>query len=168
MEKTFYLFRHALSTRSNQGYGDLILTATILPEETPPIERMGEYLKTLPDGYNISSDLLRCRQTAEIITKVTGRQFVFDPRLREMVDETFAAVRGRVENILAEFNSRPEEHIFVCTHGVVIAAIKRFLLNGDFVENDQNDYPLCGELVIIQGKNVNYLDFNQIPPTARS
>lgn len=159
-QTTWYLFRHALATHSTNGYGEQILTAKILPEAIPPIKKMAAYLTHIPDSFNLSSELTRCVQTAQIITKITGKKFITDPRLNEYYQNTFAEFKDRVIDFLQSLNQNNSAQILICTHGAVIAAIKHLLLSGNFFQSQLNDYPECGQLLIIKNKKTKLLDFN--------
>lgn len=160
--KTWYLFRHALSTYSKHGYGDEVLSAQILPSETKPIEQMAQYFLKVPNSINFSSEIIRCIQTAQIISKPTGKQFATDKRLNEYHGESFEEFTIRVTSWLdgIEASQTASENILVCTHGAVIAALKHIILKGTFSEDNALDYPECGELWIIRDKKVESIDFN--------
>lgn len=146
---TWYLFRHALATENKGGYGDEILSAQILPVGIPPTERMAEYIQHLPKTVNWSSELLRCTQTTNIITKITGRIFVTDARLNEYYNESFDALRKRIRSWYDEIVASHPSAVLVCTHGVVIAGLKHLILEGEFLKSQVLDYPKCGELLVI-------------------
>lgn len=150
---TWYLFRHALATENKDGYGDEILSARILPVGIPPTERMAEYIQRLPKSVNWSSELPRCAQTTNIITKITGRTFVTDARLNEYYNESFDALRKRIRSWYDEIVAFHPSAVLVCTHGVVIAGLKHLILEGEFLKSQALDYPKCGELLIISSKN---------------
>lgn len=156
---TWYLFRHARATKSKVGYGEEILSAKILPEGIPPIKRMAEYIQRLPKSVNWSSELLRCAQTTNIITKITGRTFVTDARLNEHHNETFEAFRKRIASWLDGIMRLHPSVVLVCTHGAVIAGLKRLLLEGVFLESQSFDYPKCGQLLVVTRKRSAVLDF---------
>jgi broad specificity phosphatase PhoE len=162
MISTWYLFRHALATYSKNGYGDQILTAPILQAEVKPIESMAEYLKNTGNSLNYSSELLRCRQTTEIISGITQKKFLFDKRLNEYYKDSFIGFRDRIANFLKKgIKNTQTANILICTHGSVIAGIKHFITDGDFLEDDLYDYPLCGELIIIKNKQIQQINFNE-------
>ena len=158
--KTIYLVRHGLSTHSTHGYGKKKLTAPMLQEGIPAILRLSTALKKLPDSANISSEIIRCRETAAIISQVTGKKFTFDKRLNEAYHETIGEIRQRVVSFLTDISHQPQTHVIICTHGVIIAAIKNLLVAEKFVTRQQYDYPQAGELVIVRGKNVETINFN--------
>ncbi|MGQ9909187.1 MAG: histidine phosphatase family protein [Candidatus Flexifilum sp.] len=150
-EQTWYIFRHGLATRSRTGYGDQILTATLLPEGIPPIERLAEHMKAYPCDIGLRSELIRCQQTADIVSRATGYPFAPDPRLNETIDETFDSLRERVRAFIADYAASPHRHLWICTHGAVIAALKHLLTRGEFTPPSQNDYTQPGELLIVRG-----------------
>lgn len=160
MRPNWYIFRHSLATLSKTGYGDQILTASILPDYTEPIRKMAQFLKSVKESSNFSSELLRCKQTTAIITEVTGKTFTTDPRLNEYYDETFSALYKRVKELTLEIEKTGIENILVCTHGAVTAAMKHIILTGSFLEKDLMDYPQCGELLIIKNQKAEFIDFN--------
>ncbi len=159
-KKTFYLFRHALATKSLFGYGDKIVTAEILKEAIPPIERMADFLKTVPSDFNACSEFTRCRQTAAIVTKKTGKQFTLDKRLNEYYDESFGDLRDRVKDFVEDMQTAKHTSILICTHGAVVAAIKNLILKNTFGILKLYDYPKTGVLLIIKGGRVEEIDFN--------
>jgi broad specificity phosphatase PhoE len=147
---TWYIFRHGLATKSKMGYGDRIITAEVLPEGIPPVQRMGTYMKTLPYSVGWRSEFLRCQQTAAIVTEATGNPFTPDPRLNEQVTEPFEVVRDRVRAFVQDGRESGQPHLWVCTHGIVIAALRHLITRGDFSRRDELDYTQPGQLLIIR------------------
>ncbi|MFC1647109.1 histidine phosphatase family protein [Patescibacteria group bacterium] len=160
MDTTFYLFRHALATRSKNGYGDKILTAEIIPDEIGPIEKIATFLKKIKNSQNIRSELKRCEQTTEIITQITGKQFSTDARLNEYYQENFQQFSARIFEWLNQTLANEPENLIICTHGSIIAGIKNFILLNNFPKNKLYDYPECGELLIIKERKVQTINFN--------
>jgi broad specificity phosphatase PhoE len=160
MKQTWYLFRHALSTYSKTGYGEKVLTAEILPNETAPIQEMSVYLKTVNPSVNYSSEILRCRQTAQIITDNTQKIFIPDGRINEYHQIEFNDFATKIKDIVHEIEKLKTPNILICTHGAVVGAIKHLLLKGNFQEKDLADYPKCGELLIIKDKIPKLINFN--------
>lgn len=163
MNKTFYLARHGLATHSKIGYGDKVYTAELLPEGILPIERMAEYLQNAPTDINVSSQLIRCRQTTEIISKKTGKEFIFDKRLNEYWPESiepFLSFHDRIQNFLEDIVQKETKSILICTHGSGIVAIKNFILRETFNESHLFDFSKTGTLVIIKNGKIETLDFN--------
>lgn len=165
--KTFYLVRHGLATHSKRGYGMRKLTTALLPEGRPAIQRLAEALMGVEDSINISSEIIRCRETSAIITEITGKGFIFDKRLNEDYHETIGQIRDRVVSFMNEVNAYPQKNIIVCTHGVIIAAIKNLLLTGTFVTSQLADHPLTGELMIIDDRNIKSISFNTASTSPR-
>lgn len=159
---TWYLFRHALATYDKKGYGDQILTATILEHEVAPIEKMATYLRKVKDSINVSSTLLRCTQTTDIISRGSGKIFTTDKRLNEYYNESFEEFHQRVTRWVHDIGKIQPSAVLVCSHGAVIAGIKHILLDGDFREFDIRDYPDCGELLIIEHKSTKLMNFNEM------
>jgi broad specificity phosphatase PhoE len=158
-DKTFYLVRHGIATHK-KSYGTRKLTASILPESIPVIKRLAEALIDVPDSANFSSEIIRCRETSAIITEITKKQFIFDARLNEVFYARAKEIRERVRSFLNDMLILPQKNIIVCTHGVVISAIKNLTINDSFGLKDFNDYPLSGELMIIEGKDIKVKSFN--------
>lgn len=158
--KTFYLVRHGIATHSKRGYGKRKLTAALLPEAVPVIERLAQALISVPNSANFSSEIIRCRETSAIITRITGKSFILDSRINEDYHETIGEIRTRVERFLSHIETLPEEHIIICTHGAIIAAIKNLLINKKFVSKQKYDYPNTGELLIYEGEKVRIINFN--------
>src|SRR5579859_1331077 len=100
--KTYYIFRHARALHLGETYGDRILTAEILPEAKPPIERLAQFLKTRPVEECYSSEILRCVQTSRIASKVLKKKFLPDARLNEFYVEQFPEFRDRVKRFWDE------------------------------------------------------------------
>ena len=158
--KTFYLFRHGLATHSKYGYGRKILTVSILPEGIPAIKRLADELKTVPSSIQRSSEFIRCKETGTIITQATGKIFEGDARLNEKYHEKIHDVRMRIMDFLNEVMHLPQQNIIICTHGVIISAIKNLLLHKKFVTKHLHDYPQTGELMIVEKKRVRTINFN--------
>lgn len=158
--KHIYLVRHGLATLDPSGYGERRMTAGLLPEGAGAIKRIAARLKDVPPSYNVSSPVPRCRETAEIITRVTGKQFVFDDRLTELYQEPFTSFSARVRAFTDELSGRAEEHIVICTHSAVIAGITQFLLGGSFAFQEEYDDPREGELVIVENNTSRTVSFN--------
>jgi broad specificity phosphatase PhoE len=161
-DKHWYIFRHGLATHSKNGYGDQILTAQVLPEGRPPIERLGVYMQAMPYEVGYRSEFLRCQQTAQIVSDATGNPFTPDARLNEMYQETFENVQERVSAFVADVNASPHTHIWVCTHGIVIAALRHYILDGEFHRAQENDYTQTGELLLIANGKDEVLNFREV------
>lgn len=157
---TLYFFRHGLATRSTSGYGDQIVTAELLPEGVPAVERMAKFLTTQPYDAGFRSEFIRCQQTASKITQLTGQGFVPDPRLNEFHLESFDVFTARVQAWCEWIQKQSYQHVWVCTHGAVIAAAKNLLTKGFYEPDDELDFPYTGEIWIVNNSNVERHDFN--------
>ena len=170
MDKTFYVFRHG-ETFVTKGqylwyypkflpetsftYGTKIFSASILDEGKPALHKMGEYLKNIPTDFNASSQFRRCRQTVDIINQESGKEFIPDKRLNEVLLENPWGFKNRVSNFLHEIDQKNYQSVAICTHGAVIALLASMLtikLVG---------FPKPGVLLIIKGKNIETIDFNE-------
>lgn len=168
----FFIFRHGLATKNPAGYGDQILTAKLLDEGIPAIERVGLYLKEVPGDFEYSSELPRCRETAEIVTRITGKEFAFDARLNEYNQEPFLQFADRVNDFLEDVIEKADRYrqqrvgtqepvtIWICTHGAVIAGLKHLLLEGNFSQEYELDYTQPGEILEVWKKNIQLHIFN--------
>jgi len=124
---------------------------------------MGTYLCNIPSDYHVCSEFLRCRQTAAIISNITGKAFVFDKRLNEYspeIQESFESFQNRVQAFFNDLQTKPYHNILICAHGSVIAAIKNLILADNFEESQLNDFPKTGMLLTIKNKKVEEVDFN--------
>lgn len=161
MKKNLYLFRHALATKSKRGYGKKILSATLLDDGIPAFKKLTLFLKDIRESLNISSKILRCRQSAKIISQITHKKFIYDPRINEFYHEEFEDFTKRVTDFLQDLEKNDHQNIIICTHGIVIAAIKNLILKGKFTKSNRYDYPPTGELVIIKNNKIQNIDFNK-------
>jgi broad specificity phosphatase PhoE len=158
--KIYYLFRHGLATHCKYGYGKKIVTAHILPEGIPAVQRIGNFLSPIQDSAQYSSEFIRCRETSAIITEQSKKEFIFDARLNEKHHETIGDIRTRVSSFLKYINTKPQSNIIICTHGTIIAAIKNLLIENTFVTRQLHDFPKTGEVVIIEKGKVKIISFN--------
>ncbi len=161
----FYIFRHGATYYSKRDldYGADTFTAKILPEAKSVIEKMAKYIDTLPSDINVSSPVLRCKQTVEIIEQNSNKKFEFDSRLGEYDkyhEETFNQLRDRTKNFLDELLKKDYKNVLICTHGGVIAGFIHFTTTGKFKEENLPDYPKTGIITCIEEGVVSYRDFN--------
>lgn len=161
MSKNLYLFRHGLATHSTTGYGNKIVSAEILPKGIKAIKKLAYFLKDIDTDINISSEFIRCRQTVKVIEDVTNKKFQFDKRLNEKYKEKFDDFKKRVISFLDNIIKINNKDIVICTHGIVIAAIKNLIINNKFDFEDRYDFPQTGELVIIKDNKFEKIDFNE-------
>ncbi len=158
----YYILRHGMAVRPEVGYGNRVLTAELLPEGIPPIQRLAQYLTYVDTDYQVCSEVLRCRQTAAIVTEATGKQFVIDPRLKEYYQETFDDLCDRAKSFCDEIQRSEYRNVLICTHGAVIAALRHYLTDGYFNRRHELDYTQTGQLLVINDdKSIDVLDFNK-------
>ena len=155
-----YLFRHGLATHSTTGYGDKILSAELLPEGIPAVERLATFLKTQPLGKAYVSEVKRCQQTAAIVTQITNQTFITDARINEYVQDTPETFVQRITNFLEEIQHLPNHPIAICTHGAVITTIKQILIGNSQPDPFNLDYPPTGGLWIMTPNTIEKHDFN--------
>jgi broad specificity phosphatase PhoE len=150
---TYYIFRHGetfATKRWNGFYGWRVFTAPILEEEKPMLYRLAEFLKDQHTDYNASSQILRCRQTSGIVSEVTGKEFVYDRRLREFFFESFGQLRRRVRSFISDIEANGYASVAICTHGAVIAELAKELLAQSAEVPLKRVFPKPGELYIIR------------------
>lgn len=162
MNKNFYIFRHGLATKDLTGYGDQTLTAGILKEGIPAIQKLAEYLKNIPTDANYTSLIPRCLETVKIVSKITGKKFIPDTRLNEFYNETIEQLSARIRSLVKDIEQSPAQSIAIATHGGVIAALIHLIIdnNHQFNEDDLLDYPHPAGLVIIKDGTVTMLNFD--------
>ena len=163
MVKNYYLFRHGQTffSKFQIPYGKHNLNAKILPEGKASLLRIGEFLKGVCSDCNISSEFLRCKQSVKIIEEISGKDFVFDPRLNEYYKVNFDDFKKRIANFLEEINKDPKnETVVICTHGAVIAGLKHLITEGQFNIREILDYPSTGVLLCIENKKIEERNFN--------
>jgi len=160
---SFYIFRHGEThaTWTKTPYGEAVVSAEIIVEGIPAIKNTANYLKQVPSSFNASSELLRCRQTVEIVSEATGKIFVFDRRLNELINESFDVFKNRVMDFLKEIEIKNYENILVCTHGAVIAALKHLITKKRVEASELSDFPEPGVLTLIKDKKVQEINFNK-------
>ncbi|HXS14869.1 MAG TPA: phosphoglycerate mutase family protein [Candidatus Saccharimonadales bacterium] len=162
MNKTLYLFRHGLATKSTQGYGEHIKTARLLPEAYKPIEKMAEFLQNIPADHFFSSEYIRCVQTSEIITKITHIPFVTDKRLNEYNDISLSNFVNNLSSFLRDIETMNGNSLFICTHAADLVVLKKLLFNVPIDEADtQSNAPLPGVLEIIKNGITEEINFNE-------
>jgi len=162
--KNYYIFRHGdtFATKYSRGfYGTGIMRASILPEFTGSIVKLGQHLKKISTDFQVSSQLKRCKETAAIVTEQSGKQFVYDARLNEFFFETFGHFSKRVSSFLQDMEKSSHNSIVICTHGAVIAALVRFLQNETFGVRNLREFPSPGVLVTVENGIVRELNFNE-------
>ena len=163
MVKTYYIFRHALTyaLKTGTAYGDAVLTAPILHVGRQPYKKMGRFLKSKRTDFNVSSPLIRCKQTTQIISEITGKEFILDERLTEFHLESRESLERRLTDFLDEMNEKGFEKMAICTHGAVISALIGLLTpeNGK-EEYGLLNYPDPGVLVIIKDGHFEEINFN--------
>lgn len=159
--KTYYIFRHGetVATKRNTGYGTQIFSARILESAKPIITRMALSLKDIRSDLHLTSPILRCRQTAQLITLETGKKFTVDWRLTEIM-EPFPILKWRIKNFLNQAEKSGFQTILICTHGAVIAGLVAFLTKGDFIAGDLVNYPPPGTLIKVGNGKIEEFDFN--------
>lgn len=162
---TFYLFRHGAThfSKNKIPYGDFEHSAEVLPEAIPSIEKIAKYLDA--SGVHIAqrSEFLRCAQTAKIIEDNSEIRFTPNPLLNEFTEYDFHTFKDRMVKLSAELTHVSDRSFALCTHGAVIAALKRILLFGQQAFQVQHlvFYPKTGVILKINDGQVEEVDFNE-------
>ncbi len=164
-QPTLHIFRHGLATLNPAGYGDTILSASVLPEGYPAVVQVAQHLKTQPCDIAFRSEVRRCQQTAAKVTEITGRGFVPDHRLNEYYMESFDDFTERVQGFWKWLSAQNYQTVWICTHGAVIACLKNTIVQGFFDEENLMNFPPTGMVWTISGKTVTAQDFNNGGPT---
>lgn len=162
--KTFYIFRHGetFATKLKSFYWHRIYSAPILDEGKPALVRLGNFLKDKPSDVNFCSPFLRCRQTAEIVSKITGKEFKVDRRIREY--EYFELpyfLKRRILNFLKEMESSKYNSVMICSHAIIISLMIQYLTQGNIRLTNRIIAPLPGVLTIIKNGKAETINFNE-------
>ena len=160
--KTYYIFRHGETFVTKKGgwYWHRLYSAPILEQGKPVITKMAHYLKDIESDYNVRSPFLRCQQTAEIVTDITGKIFEVDRRIREWDFEIPYYFKRRVLNFITEMEKSDKQVILVCTHALVLQVMIQYLTLGNVNMGKLLAAPLPGVLTIIKEKKAEQIDFN--------
>lgn len=162
MMTTFYIFRHGHTNATLTGthYDEISKwTADIVPETVNLIKNIAEYLKKFKFDYSVSSEFTRCRNTVNIISKITKQKFEFDNRLNEDIEDDKDKFISRVSNFYNEIILRDYNNVAICTHGAVLAALKYLLLTGYVNSVQLNDFPPPGTIWVIKNKDFKEVVF---------
>jgi len=158
----YYIFRHGqtLNSKFHLPYPKNNKSVEILPEGIPSLEKLAKYLKNIKSDHNFSSEYLRCQQSTAIVTKISGLKFKKDKRLNEKSGENFSDFKRRVKDFLDEVEKKNYETVVICTHGAVVAAMRKFLLKKSLKITNLPFYPKTGVLMFVKRKEIKYIDFN--------
>jgi broad specificity phosphatase PhoE len=164
MHKIYYIFRHGEThaTKHKRWYWHTLYSATILEEGKPSVLRLAKYLKNIPTDYNVSSPFLRCRQTVELVNKVTGKKFEFDKRISERTFELPWTFRNRILSFILEMENTKHKNILICTHSACIRELVAYLTKNNLTPKKEYEAPLPGVLTIIKDGNIEEINFNEI------
>lgn len=166
MDKTYYIFRHGdtYATKTKTAYNETIFTAEIIPESYDAIKRIGSVLSKESIDYFASSEIIRCRQTADMVSAITNIPYDVDKRLSEYdpdspyVAESTEQFVQRIVSFVEEMKQNTYQHIAICAHGSSSAAITNLLLYNSFTEEDFLEYPAPGVLWIVHNKKIKEID----------
>ena len=163
----YYIFRHGDTTQSSKRLIGIFRNSNsfdlpVLPKGIPALEKIGKYLKDVPTQKNFVSPFIRCIDSAKIVSRISGKKFIIDDRIRELENngEKFTNFRSRVGDFITDLEKNNYSAISICTHGAVIAALKHLLTNGKFCFFQIIDYPDPGNLTIIKNGKIEKIYFN--------
>lgn len=158
----YYIFRHGqtLNSKFHLPYPKNNKSVEILPEGIPALKKLAKYLKNIKSNHNFSSEYLRCQQTTAIVANISGLKFKKDKRLNEKSGENFSDFKKRVKDFVDEIDKMNYEIVVICTHGAVIAALRKTLLKKSLRITNLPFYPKTGVLMKVYGKEIEYIDFN--------
>ncbi len=162
MDKTWYIFRHGetSATINKRWYWHEFYSATILEEGKPSIIKLAENLKQVKTDFNVSSPFIRCRQTAELVTEITGKKFAFDSRIKEYGFEIPWAFKKRLLRFIKDLEISKYKKILICTHAIVIEFLIQYLVYGHVSLRKRLSAPLPGVLTIIKNQKIQEINFN--------
>jgi len=160
--KTFYIVRHGetFASKNNVDYGEMQFSAEILDEGLPAIRKIGEFLKSVNNSKNYTSELLRCRQTSNIIYQISGKIFQPLDLLNEYLEPDFKTFKKRIQKLILTLEMDENEIFILCTHGAVISALKYLLTKRKYEIENLLDYPRTGTVLIIKNGKDKLMDFN--------
>lgn len=163
MKNNFYIFRHGetFASRDKVPYGDRQYETEVLPEGIEPIKRLANYLSFTKTDFHYTSELIRCLQTSQIVTQITGKKFEQNSLLNEYLEDSFDQFRERVKKFVDQANQETNKTFLICTHGAVISALKHLIIFGEYEEHDLMDFPVPGTLMILNNTGSEIVDFNR-------
>jgi broad specificity phosphatase PhoE len=163
MDKTYYIFRHGetSATLNKRWYWHKFYSATILEEGKPSIIKLAEYLKHVKTDFNVSSPFIRCRQTAQLVTQITGKEFAYDSRIKEYGLELPWMFKRRLLSFIKNLEISKYDKVLICTHAIVIETLIQYLEHGRIDLRERIAAPFPGVLTIITNKKSQTLNFNE-------
>jgi len=141
-------------------YGIKHFSARTLPTGFQATEKIGKYLKNKSIDLCVSSQYLRCRETAAIVSKHIHKDFIYDKRLNSYFIETPWHFRKRLQNFLNTIENADYQSVAICTHGLVLSVLVSLLTEKHFTLKDIFSPPLPGELLVIKNGQVEVISFN--------
>lgn len=159
-----YIFRHGetYQTLHKQLYGDKVEIAEILPNGIPVIKKLGNYLKDRKTDANYTSPYLRCVQTVEIISQVSGKVFLTEDRLGEYRKEreNYEQFVERISSFYEHLKNQNLNAAAICTHGYPISALIQLATKDKVSRGELDNYPRPGILTIIRNGQSETIDLN--------
>lgn len=131
-----------------------------MPEGVEPVKRLADYVKYIKTDFHYTSQILRCLQTSQIVSDITGKKFEQNEFLNEYLEDSFEQFKDRIENLVVKFEEQTSVSYLICTHGAVISALKHILIFGQYNEGDLMDFPVPGTLMIINNTGSEIINFN--------
>src|SRR4030066_2181504 len=113
-----YIFRHGETyfSKFDIPYGEMIESAEILPEAVPVIEKLAKHFQNVKTDANFSSPFVRCRQTVEIVEKISGKKFIYENELKDwhLGKETLDNMILRIKNFYEELIKKNYKSVAIC------------------------------------------------------
>lgn len=151
----WYLFRHGFTffSKTHIPYGPFVNCAPLLPEGKKQAYKIGLQLKKQKAVALFSSPYLRCRQTAEIVSRQIDLPVNFDNRLGEQMitsgKESFEEMVSRLQGFINDTKKLNHSSVAVCSHGWPLGILIALLKKGSATRTDLKNPP-TGEIVEIQ------------------
>ncbi|MBU4299451.1 class I tRNA ligase family protein [Patescibacteria group bacterium] len=143
----YFLFRHGHSLRQVTNLTNCWPEKPLFPltdKGKKEVLRQAKKLAKSRVNLIFSSDLLRARQTAEIISKETGAKIIFDKRLRELNVGIF---NGKEPKLFWDYISKQKNPCLArVPKGESLAAVRKRMYN--FLEKIDKEYEIKNILIV--------------------
>lgn len=135
-------------------YGLKYFSAHIHPQGIPAVEKIAYFLKKKPIDYFVSSEYLRCVETADIISVIAKEEFDYDPALNSIFIETPRHFNNRIKQFVSSLERSHYENIAICSHGLVISLLIHHLTGKKVPLKDMLFHLKPGKIVVIRNGKV--------------
>jgi broad specificity phosphatase PhoE len=130
LNNRYFIARHGHATSNGNGFYSSYPEKRIVKltsKGKEEIKKNSQYFKKIGIDLIFSSDLLRTKQTAEIISKITKISIIFDKRLREIDFGNFNGLS--IQKISSYFKSRKEKFTKKHPNGENYNEVQKRMLN---------------------------------------